>query len=284
MADISGKITRKSLKAKKKAAIKTIKAQAKEKIRQVKLEYAQNPEREKSLQEEKLRKKIVKMETANARISYIERYPQPYSLGEDLFSSISNGIATGLSVAAIVLLSIKAYFSSIPGVNHSQLIVSFVLFGAVLFITYLMSTLNHAIRPIGARRVFSIINHDSVYLLIAATFFPYITVFEFPATLKILTWIIPGLLIAVYSPLNKHLRGFAMGSYAILCLSAIGFIIKFIPGLNVTSNAFLVAGGLSYFAGALLRGLKSYKWTHSIFHLFAIGGSILHFFSIYYLI
>ena len=73
MADISGKITRKSLKAKKKAAIKTIKAQAKEKIRQVKLEYAQNPEREKSLQEEKLRKKIVKMETANARISYIER-------------------------------------------------------------------------------------------------------------------------------------------------------------------------------------------------------------------
>ena len=52
MADISGKITRKSLKAKKKAAIKTIKAQAKEKIRQVKLEYAQNPEREKSLQEE----------------------------------------------------------------------------------------------------------------------------------------------------------------------------------------------------------------------------------------
>ena len=75
-----------------------------------------------------------------------------------------------------------------------------------------------------------------------------------------------------------------MGSYAILCLSAIGFIIKFIPGLNVTSNAFLVAGGLSYFAGALLRGLKNYKWTHSIFHLFAIGGSILHFFSIYYLI
>ncbi len=99
MADISLRITKKSLKAKRKAAIKTIKAQTKEKIRAIKMEYAVNSERKKIKVAERAQKKELRIQKANARLAYNERQPRQYTLGEELFNSISHGIGAGLSAA-----------------------------------------------------------------------------------------------------------------------------------------------------------------------------------------
>src|SRR5574344_486892 len=76
MADISGKITRKSLRAKKRAAIKTIKAQSREKIREVRIQYANNPERKQTKIAEREQRKALRIQKENARLAYNARQPR----------------------------------------------------------------------------------------------------------------------------------------------------------------------------------------------------------------
>ena len=133
MGDITRRITRKSLKAKRKAAIKTIKAQAKEKIHQIKVDYSMDAEKKKEKAAEREHKRELRAQKANARLSYNARQPRPFTLGEDVLSSIANGIGAGLSVSAIVLLVIRAYFYA-PAAQKSTYISTFAVFGSSLFV------------------------------------------------------------------------------------------------------------------------------------------------------
>ncbi len=288
MADISKKITKKSLKAKKKYAIRTIKKQAKEKIRQVKIEYAENP----ALQQEKLaarmQRKALRQQKQNARLSYNARQPREFTLGEDLFNSISHGIGAGLSVAAIVLLVIKAYFYSDAALKLSN-ITSFAIFGSSLFIVYMMSTLYHALTPYGARKVFSILGHIAIYILIAGTITPFLVVMNKGAffTLPlIILWLFIFFCIALYGIFKEKIRSFSFFTYI-----AIGWIFTLtFTGSSVGaflgkgSRAFLLASIITYSSGFLFYLMRRYKWTHSIFHLCALAGSILSFFSVFFLL
>ncbi len=288
MADISARITRKSLNAKKKAAIKTIKAQAKEKIREVKIEYNVNPERIKAKAQEKAQKQELKMQKANARLAYNERQSRQYTFGEDLFNSISHGIGAGLSVAAIVLLILRAVFHCPEGESVSQCVVGYTIFGASLFIMYMFSTLYHAITPYMARKVFSILNHDAIYILIAGTATPFILT-KIPAGTDIVAlscvWGICAALVVLYSVFGSRLRGFSFFTYVVL-----GWIMvlcfglgTFAGNLNNLSRTLLITGAISYSVGGLFFLMQKTRWTHSISHLFVLAGSILHFFSVYYL-
>jgi len=91
-----------------------------------------------------------------------------YSLGEELYSSISHGIGSLLSIAALVLCVV---FSAIHGNVYA--IVSSAIYGTTSIILYTMSTLYHSLKVNNAKRVFRIIDHSSIYLLIAGTYTPY---------------------------------------------------------------------------------------------------------------
>ena len=288
MGDISNRITRKSIKAKKKAAIKTIKAQAKEKIHEVKIEYANNPERQKAKENERQAKKERKLQKANARLAYNQRQSREYTLGEDLFSSISHGIGAGLSAAAIVLLVIRAVFHCPEGVPVSACVTGYAIFGSSMFILYLMSTLSHAIPANSARKVFSIFNHDAIYILIAGTYTPFVLTKIGGGTgiaIVAIVWGITGLLITLYSVFGPRLRWFSVVTYLVMGWLIITIFSFFPVGieLNKTSRALLFAGGAAYAFGGLFYVLRKVKWSHSIFHLFVLGGSVLHFFSVYFI-
>ena len=287
MADISLRITKKSLKAKRKAAIKTIKAQTKEKIRAIKMEYAVNSERKKIKAAERAQKKELRIQKANARLAYNERQPRQYTLGEELFNSISHGIGAGLSVAAIVLLVIRAVFHTPAGSSTALYVTSFSIFGASLFILYLMSTLYHAITVPGARKVFSVLDHDAIYILIAGTYTPFVLT-KIPSSAGIAicasVWGICAALIALYSVFKSRLRSFSVFTYLVLGWLIIS-VFTFYPLGTVLSNtcrAMLFAGGAAYTVGGVFFLMRKYKWTHSIFHLFVLGGSVLHFFAVYF--
>ena len=287
MANISGRITRKSLSAKKKAAIKTIKTQAKEKIREVKMEYAQNPERAKAKAAEKQYKKELRIQKANARVAYNSKQLRPYSLGEELFNSISHGIGAGLSVAAIILLAVRSVTHAPVNVDKSLCVVSFVLFGATLFISYLMSTLYHAIPSKVSRSFFSVLTHVSIYLLIAATYTPFVMTRISGNTGLIITGLIWGVCIFLafmYFALGARMRAFSVFSYILLGWLIIS-IFSFYPvgqTLSVLCKRMILFGGIVYSAGIVFFLMDKFKWSHSIFHLFTLAGSILHFFAIYY--
>ncbi|WP_407397186.1 hemolysin III family protein [Treponema sp.] len=278
MADISRKITRKSLKAKRKAAIKTIKVQAKEKIRQVKLECSIDADRKKTKAQEKEQRKELKAQKANARISYNERQPRPFSLGEDLFSSISHGIGAGLSVAAIVLLIVRSVFHA-PSANSGAWTASFSLLGAFLFIYYLTSTLSHAISAMGGRKVFERMTFMTIWILVPATFVPFALATMSGTTLTAfvsIVWSLYGLMAALYAVFGNKVRGF----------SVFGFVVSFVIMTLAFARcgSLLITGTALYVVSGGFFMLRNYKWSHSIFHLLALGGSIFHFFAVYYLL
>lgn len=207
-----------------------------------------------------------------------------YSIGEEIFNSVTHGIGAGLAIAALVLLIVKAVTQS-PAGETVYYVVSWSIFGTTLVILYLMSTLYHALTPPRAKKVFAIFDHVSIYLLIAGTYTPFCL-----ASLKGITgWtlfgVVWGLAIVgstLYSIFGKKLRAASAITYLLM-----GWLIVFAfePMRNVLpsiSLSFLVAGGLAYTLGVIFYAMKKHKWMHSIWHLFVLAGSICHFFSVYY--
>lgn len=285
MADISGIIRRKSLKAKQKAAIRTLKQQTKEKIKEIKLMTSENPEEEAFRQKERNLRRAHRAQKRNALMAYAERNPRNYTFGENVFSSVTHGLGAALSIAAIILLCIKAYFHA-PEDSRAIYMISYVIFGASLFLMNMMATLYHALTPYVARKVFSILTHDSVYVLIAGTYTPFVLT-KIGGTagwiVFALIWSLAVVFIALYSVFGKSLRSPATMTYFLLgWMFTVLFAVA--PGMTLSnvSRATLFSGGVAYTVGCGFYLLSKYRWMYCIFHIFTIAGCVLHFFSVYF--
>ena len=279
MADISRRITQKSLKAKRKAAIKTIKAQCKEKIRQINLEYSTSGEKQKRKQIDRQKRHDLRAQKAAARIAYNERQPRQFTLGEDLLSSIANGIGAGLSIAAIVLLVIQAYYHA-P--RRAAYVSTFALFGSFLFALHLMVTLYHAISPLGARKVFSVLSHCAAYLFVGSLYTPLLLCASKGALpFLIVLWVALVALCALYSVFSSRLYYFAFFSYAFFAALLLVLVFTGKVALQGKSVTFLAYCALLYALSAVFFLMRNFKWTHSVFHLLALGANVLLFFCLY---
>ncbi|HAH62542.1 MAG TPA: hypothetical protein DCL73_10660 [Treponema sp.] len=209
-----------------------------------------------------------------------------YSAGEEIFNSVSHGTGAGLSAAAIPLLVVHAVRSAPAGLTPLY-VVSFAVFGVSLFILYTVSTLYHALTSYEAKRVFRIFDHSSIYLLIAGSYTPFCLAALHGALGWTLAGIIWGLSIAgivLYCVLGNKLRAVSTATYIVL-----GWIIVFafrplshaVPHISLV---YMIAGGIAYTAGCPFYALKKIKWMHSVFHLFMLAGSTLHFLSVYTMI
>ena len=150
-----------------------------------------------------------------------------------------------------------------------------------------MSTLYHALTPYGAKKVFAVFDHASIYLLIAGTYTPFClgpirgpwgwTIFG-------VIWGLAILGITFYSIFGSRMRILSAFTYVLMgWLVVIVYrpIITSVPEITVK---FLFYGGIAYTIGVIFYALKKIKWTHSIWHIFVLAGSILHFFSVYFMI
>ena len=201
-----------------------------------------------------------------------------YSLGEELVSSISHGIGALLGIAALVL---SVVFSKNP-----IAIVSSAIYGITLIILYLISCLYHSFSPrIKAKKVFRVLDHDSIYLLIFGTYMPYLLVSIGGSKGWTLCGILLGLSILgiVFNSINlEKFKNVSLISYILM-----GWIIIFsfndvYNSIGFYGTLYLILGGVFYTIGALFYRLgKKIKYMHSIFHLLVLAGSIFHFFSIF---
>lgn len=206
-----------------------------------------------------------------------------YTLGEELVSAISHGIGAALSIAALVLCVV---FSSIH--HNPYAIVASAIYGSTSIILFLMSTLYHSLKVNNGKRVFRIIDHCSIYLLIAGTYTPYALV----ALPKTIGWVIFGVnwgcavLGIVLNSINlKKFKVISIILYLIM-----GWMIIFtFPALvkNVEMNCIYLslAAGIIYTLGAIFYGIgKKCKYMHAVFHFFVLNASILFFFAIFFYI
>lgn len=205
-----------------------------------------------------------------------------YTKKENLVNAITHGIGAALAVAALVILII---FSSIYG--NVWYIVSFTIYGVSLVILYTISTLYHSVTGYKARKVFQIMDHSSIYILIAGTYTPILlTVLRSPKGWAIfgVIWGLTVLGISIQPfVINKH-DIISTGIYIVmgwLIITQFSQLAKAIPHISLI---FLVLGGVLYTAGAGLYLIKKIPYNHGIWHLFVLGGSILHFFTILFLV
>lgn len=214
-------------------------------------------------------------------MSLKERITIPnYTLGEELWNAISHGLGAMLSIAALVLCVVK---SSIK--DSAIAVVACSIYGASLIFLYLMSTLYHSLKVNNAKRVFNIIDHCSIFLLIAGSYTPYTLI----ALQGKLGWTIFGIIWLaaitgiVFNAIDlKKYKGISVVAYILM-----GWLIVFafkplLAALNKQGIYLLIAGGVLYTVGAIFYVIgKKKKYMHSLFHLFVLAGSILQFFSIY---
>lgn len=209
------------------------------------------------------------------------KIPLPdYTLGEELISAISHGIGAGLSIAGMVLAIVKAAKS-----GSGIAVVSAALFGSMLFLLYIMSTMYHALARNKAKRVFRVFDHCTIFLLIAGTYIPVVLV----AIGGAIGWIYFGIIIAA-SIVGIVFNAIDVEKYqriSLFCYLFMGWVIIFAfkplaNAVGMKGVLWLLAGGIVYSLGAIIYHIgDERRYFHSIWHFFVLGGSICHYFMIY---
>ncbi len=201
-----------------------------------------------------------------------------YSLGDEIANSITHGIGVGLSIAA---LSILVTFAGLLG--DPWRVVSFSIYGTTLILLYLASTFYHSFQYPPVKKFFRVFDHSAIFLLIAGTYTPFTLVNMrgvWGWTLFGLIWgfAIFGVMLTVFF-MNRFKFLFlivyvGMGWLVIIAIKPLFAAVPF-GGLVL-----LGAGGLAYTTGVAFYVWDRLPFNHAIWHLFVLGGSICHFFSI----
>lgn len=203
-----------------------------------------------------------------------------YSLSEELINAISHGIGALLGIAGLVLCIV------VSAMHGSAIaVVASCIYGATLILLYTISALYHSLKVNNAKRVFRIIDHCSIYLLIAGSYTPYTLVALKGAwgwTIFGIIWI-SAILGIVFNSINiKKYKKISMVLYIVMGWMILIAIKPLINTLAKPGVILLVIGGVFYTIGAIFYGIgKNKKYMHSVFHIFVLAGSIIHFFSIY---
>lgn len=208
-----------------------------------------------------------------------------YTFGEELVNSISHGIGAALSIAALVLLIVKAAICG-PEQGYAECVVGYTIFGASLVILYLMSTLYHSLSFTRAEKVFQILDHSAIYILIAGSYSAFaLTILLGPLgwTIFGVNWGLAILGITLEAVWGCRLQRLSLTLYLLmgwLILLAIKPLIASMPPLSLT---LLAAGGVSYTLGCVFFVMKN-RFMHGVWHFFVLAGSALHFFAAYFLL
>lgn len=201
-----------------------------------------------------------------------------YTVGEEIFNSVSHGVGAVLSIAALVLLVVFAVLYS-----DGYGLAGAIIYGISLILLYTMSMVYHIVQNKTAKKVLRIFDHCSIFILIAGTYTPYLLV-----TLRgVLGWVIFGIIWGV-TLIGVILNAISLEKFkklSLICYIAMGWgvVLSIKPmaqNLALGGIVLLVAGGVVYTAGVVFYVLKKYRYMHSVWHLFVLAGSVCHYFSI----
>lgn len=202
-----------------------------------------------------------------------------YTKGEEIFNSVSHGVGALLAIiGGSVIVTLAVVFCG------ARSVLACTIYAVSLVLLYSMSTLYHAFPYPKVKYVFRIFDHSTVFLLIAGTYTPF--------TLITLQGKGKGLVIFIVvwaaALLGIFLNAISVNKFAKLSLVlyvamgwsvvfAIGDVVKALPAGGVV---LLILGGIFYTAGIAFYVAKKIRYMHSVWHLFVLAGSILHYFCI----
>lgn len=201
------------------------------------------------------------------------------TVGEEIANSISHGVGAGLSVVALVLVVVKAaMYSNATG------IVSASIYGGSLMLLYTLSCLYHALAKTRASKVFQVLDHCCIYILILGTYAPY----SLCTIGGALGWTIFSINLActVFGIVFTSISLEKFHKISLVLYVVMGWLIvvsiKPILAMDLWAIILLVSGGIFYTVGIVFYKIKKLKFFHFVWHIFVLLGSIAQFFSIYF--
>lgn len=198
-----------------------------------------------------------------------------YTVGEEVFNSVSHGVGALLAVVgASVIITLAACFGNLTAVLSS------IVYGISLVILYTMSTLYHAFPFEKVKKVFRVFDHASIFILIAGTYTPccLIALKGNPKGVWVtaIVWICAAAGIVMNSISLEKTEKLSLVLYVIMGWAIVLVIRDVVYALRGPAFWLLLAGGLAYTGGLVFYKLK-HKYMHSIWHLFVLAGSVLHY-------
>jgi len=211
-------------------------------------------------------------------VEVLQLQERPQSLGEEIANSLSHGLGLLAALAAFpVLVTIAHQRGTVSGIVGAS------VFATTMVLLYLTSTLFHALTGRRAKRVFQILDHSAIYLLIAGTYTPF--------TLGVLRgpwgWTLFGLVwgFAAIGTVLKTLGGVRYTAISTLVYLAMGWLILIAADTAWTlvprwGLFWLLAGGIAYTAGAAFFMAERIRYFHFVWHLFVVAGTACHFIAV----
>ncbi len=200
-----------------------------------------------------------------------------YTLGEEIANAITHGLGALFAVAAMVFCIV---LSALDGDGLS--IFAAVLYGLSLVVLYSMSTLYHAITHKKAKNVLRICDHCGIFFLIAGTYSPYLLItLRGPLGYGLFAaiWGVAVLGIVLNTVDLRRFEKLSVVLYLAMGWAAMAAIKPLYQALPSTGFWLMVGGGIVYTMGMIFYAGK-WKYAHSVWHLFVLGASVMHFLSI----
>lgn len=216
------------------------------------------------------------------RLKLSERRLPDYTRGEEIMNMVTHIVGGGMGVIALVLCTGLALLR-----NNTYGVVGSLIYGVSMIVLYTMSSVYHGMRPGTAKKVMQIIDHCTIYFLIAGTY----TVIALSALRPLypalgwgmlaFQWALTALAVTLTAIDLKKYNVFSMICYICMGWAILPFMKQAMTALTVPGFMLLLSGGIAYTIGAVLYGVGVKKrWMHSVFHIFVDLGSLLQFLSI----
>ncbi len=203
-----------------------------------------------------------------------------YSLGEEIANAVTHGVATALSLAGLAALIVLGV---LRGASSGQ-VASLVVYGTTLVLTHLASTLYHSLTHPRAKAVFRVLDHASIYLLIAGTYTPFLVIRLWNPW----GWTLLGVVwaMAVLGVLFKSLFLGRLRKASVVTYIAMGWLIvvaarQVVAHVPFGALVFLFTGGVIYTLGIVFYAWKKLPFNHAIWHLMVLAAGMCHYFAIF---
>jgi hemolysin III len=203
-----------------------------------------------------------------------------YSFGEEIANSVTHGVGWLLSIGGLATL---VTFAAISG--GTLRILSCAVFGTTLVILYTTSTLYHALPCQRAKNIFRVLDHSAIFVLIAGTYTPLSLVSiggNWGWSLFAAVWALAIIGVLLNTIAHGRWRWLSIVLYLTMGWLVVIAIRPLVAAVDTRVLVLIVAGGLVYTLGLMFYGWRRLPYGHSVWHIFVLAGSVLHYFAVFF--
>lgn len=209
----------------------------------------------------------------------LQRPLKQYTVREEIFNAVTHGIGALLAlIGGSVVVTLAAVFGT------AREVAACAIYAVSLFLLYTMSTLYHAFPFPKVKHVFRIFDHSTVFLLIAGSYTPFMLITLHGQgrgfVIFVAVWVVAVLGVVLNAISVNRFAKLSLALYIIMGWSVVVAIRDVWAALPPGGTLLLLLGGVAYTGGVVFYVWKSRRYMHSIWHLFVMLGSLLHYFCI----